>query len=297
MVGHRVDHADRRRAEIERALARLLDRAAVHDRVGERDADLDRVGARVDDRAHDVAPLAAEPAGDVRDEQLARRASRAARAGAPRGSLRARPSISATCAASLSPRPDSVTSTVEPAGIERPASRASQPIACAGSSAGTMPSVADSSWKPASASSSVAAWYSARPVRREHRVLGTDTRIVEAGADRRRLEHLAVLVLQEQRAHAVHDARHAAADRRAVMTRLEPEPAGLDADERARRCRRTRRTCPIAFEPPPTHATTTSGSAPSSSSRHCRRASSPTTRWNSRTIHGNGCGPIAEPRQ
>ena len=87
MLGERVDHADRRRAEVERALARLLDRAAVHDRVGERDADLDRVGARVDDGAHDVAPLAAEPAGDVRDEQLAAR-RRAARAGALRDSRR-----------------------------------------------------------------------------------------------------------------------------------------------------------------------------------------------------------------
>ena len=48
---------------------------------------------------------------------------------------------SATCAASLSPRPDSVTSTVEPAGTDRPASRASHAIACAGSSAGTMPSM------------------------------------------------------------------------------------------------------------------------------------------------------------
>ena len=168
-------------------------------------------------------------------EQLARR-RRAARAGAPRGVTVEciSPSISATCAASLSPRPDSVTSTVEPFGTALPASRASQPIACAGSSAGTMPSVADSSWKPASASSSVAAWYSARPVAASIACSGPTPGIVEAGADRRRLEHLAVLVLQEQRAHAVHDAGHAAADRRAVMTRSrDPSPPASTPTSRA----------------------------------------------------------------
>ena len=40
---------------------------------------------------------------------------------------------------------------------------------------------------------------------------------------------------------------------------------------------------PAALEPPPMHATTTSGSVPSTS-RHCWRASSPTTRWNWRTM-------------
>ena len=38
------------------------------------------------------------------------------------------------------------------------------------------------------------------------------------------------------------------------------------------------------------------GSAPVTA-RHCSRASSPITRWNWRTIHGYGCGPITEPRQ
>jgi hypothetical protein len=53
---------------------------------------------------------------------------------------------------------------------------------------------------------------------------------------------------------------------------------------------------PMAFEPPPTHAVTTSGPRPSSR-RTARGASSPMTRWNSRTIHGYGCGPMTEPRQ
>ena len=53
----------------------------------------------------------------------------------------------------------------------------------------------------------------------------------------------------------------------------------------------------MALEPPPTQAVTTSGTPPSSSAAHCSRASLPMTRWNSRTIHGYGCGPITEPRQ
>ena len=77
--------------------------------------------------------------------------------------------------------------------------------------------------------------------------------------------------------------------------------AGLDA---ARRRPRTRPAdagvgtnavkMPIALEPPPTQATTASGSRPVRSST-CARASSPITRWKSRTIIGNGCGPATEP--
>ena len=106
-----------RRADVERPLRRLLDRAAVHHRIRERDADLDRVGAGRGDRAHDVEPAGAEPAGDVGDEQLVARVALAP-AGAARASLERlrRSSRSATCVASLSPRPESVTSTVEPCG-------------------------------------------------------------------------------------------------------------------------------------------------------------------------------------
>ena len=53
---------------------------------------------------------------------------------------------------------------------------------------------------------------------------------------------------------------------------------------------------PIAFEPPPTQAVTASGSRPACA-RICARASSPMTRWKSRTIVGNGCGPAAVPKQ
>src|SRR5262249_5708775 len=138
--------------------------APVHHRIGERDADLDGVGTGVDDGAHDVEPSRAQAAGDVGGEQ------RAARITFPtqvRLELHASCSPvrrSATCAASLSPRPDKVTSTVAPDGTDRPASLASHAIACAGSRAGTIPSVTDSSSKAATASSSVAYGYSARPI-------------------------------------------------------------------------------------------------------------------------------------
>ena len=57
-----------------------------------------------------------------------------------------------------------------------PASRASQPIACAGSSAGTMPSVAASSWKPVERLVVGRGVVLGAALRREHRVLGTDAR-------------------------------------------------------------------------------------------------------------------------
>ena len=53
---------------------------------------------------------------------------------------------------------------------------------------------------------------------------------------------------------------------------------------------------PIAFEPPPTHATTASGSRPSTASI-CSRASRPITACSSRTISGYGVGPDARPDQ
>jgi hypothetical protein len=51
---------------------------------------------------------------------------------------------------------------------------------------------------------------------------------------------------------------------------------------------------PIELLPPPTQATTRSGSRPAASSS-CTRASWPITDWNSRTINGYGCGPSTDP--
>jgi len=51
---------------------------------------------------------------------------------------------------------------------------------------------------------------------------------------------------------------------------------------------------PIAFEPPPTQATTVCGSLPQRSSVWAR-ASRPMTDWKSRTMRGNGSGPTTDP--
>src|SRR5262249_36532278 len=138
------------------ALARFLDRLAVHDRIRERDADLDRVGAACHAGPHDFDPVLAETAGDVGHQQLATAVAALAEMLLHIHDSTAPPSRSMSCCASLPPRPESVSSTVAPLGMERPHSRMSHPMACAGSSAGTMPSVCASNWKPATASSSVA---------------------------------------------------------------------------------------------------------------------------------------------
>ena len=81
----------------------------------------------------------------------------------------------------------------------------------------------------------------------ERGVLGADARVVEAGRDRVRVGDLAVVVGEHRRAGAVEDGGAARAEARGA--------GGLDADEpHARRRRGSRRTSPIAFEPPPTHA-------------------------------------------
>ena len=51
---------------------------------------------------------------------------------------------------------------------------------------------------------------------------------------------------------------------------------------------------PIAFEPPPTHATTASGNRPTRPSI-CSRASRPMTDCSSATSSGYGAGPTHEP--
>src|SRR4051812_18483577 len=66
--------------------------------------------------------------------------------------------------------------------------------------------------------------------RRELGVLGADPGVVEPRADGVRLEDLAVFALQVQRPGTVQPPGHAATPRRAVLARLEPVPAGFDAD-------------------------------------------------------------------
>src|SRR5207253_1339019 len=83
-----------------RLLRRRLDDRAVHHRIGERDADLDGVRARRGDRLHHLRPFLREPSGDVGNEQLAPVVTSRAQS-----RFEAHARRSATCAASLSPRP------------------------------------------------------------------------------------------------------------------------------------------------------------------------------------------------
>ena len=90
-------------------------------------------------------------------------------------------------------------------------------------------------------------------------------------------------------------ARAAAGDRRGVPAGVDAVAAGLEADQPHAVVGTKAVKMPIALEPPPTQARTASGSRPSRSST-CSRASSPITRWKSRTIAGNGCGPATVPK-
>ena len=111
-----AEDAQRGGAPVEGALRRLLDGGPVHHRVGERDADLDGVGAGGGHGPQRRRPSPSQPAGHVGHEQLAAGvAPRRRRRCLERRSLADRAG-SITCSASLSPRPDSVTSTVDPAG-------------------------------------------------------------------------------------------------------------------------------------------------------------------------------------
>ena len=64
-----------------------------------------------------------------------------------------------------------------------------------------------------------------------------------------------------------------------------PCPPGSTPTMRTRRSLMKGQKSPMALDPPPTQATSTSGSLPTSF-RICARASSPMTRWKSRTIMG-----------
>ena len=278
----------RRRPGLERPLRRLLDDRAVHHRIAERDADLD---AR-------------------RRRRPPRRAPRAASPGRPPvmyGTSSLRPAARCARSARLRVR------------------RCGDVIAAGSPSSGRRPCRRGRTGS--SAPSGPAATRASRTIHAKRvRALERRDDALGAGQQLERVDHLGV---GDRRVLGAPDRRRgtSARDRR-PGSRARPRSTGPPAPGRTRpasgscacrarrRARRGRRPLrrparrrpagcgvstkplkmPIAFEPPPTHATTTSGSAPSSS-RHCARASSPITRWNSRTIHGYGCGPITEPRQ
>ena len=104
-----------------------------------------------------------------------------------------------------------------------------------------------------------------------------------------RVEDLAVVVGEQRRARAV---QHACASARRATPRRPPRRRSG-----ARRRPATKSVnMPIAFEPPPTHAITASGSRPSAA-RICSRASRPITRCSSRTSSGIRRGPDARADQ
>ena len=132
---------------------------------------------------------------------------------------------------SLSPRPERLTMTIGSGG-QRRRDRWSAAIACALSSArndalGRAPAAGSAS----SASSSVTATYSARPVSLQEAVLRADARIVEAGGDRVRLGRLPVVVLQQVRQRAVQHADAPAGSVAAWRPLSMPVARRLDAEE------------------------------------------------------------------
>ena len=71
---------------------------------------------------------------------------------------------------------------------------------------------------------------------------------------------------------------------------------GLDADQLGRRAHEAGRKCRPRCCRPPRRRRRNRGPCRASSGIAGSRLF-PMTAWNSRTIHGNGCGPITEPRQ
>ena len=127
--------------------------------------DLERVDARGDEGLGGVEPAGRAAGHDVGDEAACGPSSRCAPSVAPSAQAhRSAASRAATWAMSLSPRPDSPTSTVAPA-RDRATSLAEDPgDAWADSSAAMIPSVRASRCSASSTSSSLAEGYSARPV-------------------------------------------------------------------------------------------------------------------------------------
>ena len=101
------------------------------------------------------------------------------------------------------------------------------------------------------------------------------------------LFYLAELVLHQQRPHSVQHAGRTAADRRTA--------GGLDADQPRRGVGESRE------DPGGVRATADARDHhvgdPDAELDSCVAASRPMMLWNSRTIHGKGCGPITEPMQ
>ena len=95
-------------------------------------------------------------------------------------------------------------------------------------------------------------------------MLGTDAGIVESHRDRVRLERVACVVLQEVAVEAVHHPGLAERDRGAVLAGVQAQARRLGTHERrppsSGTCAMKGANVPMALLPPPTQATTASGS-------------------------------------
>ena len=223
-----LEHGRHRGARRERLRARRVDHRAVRQRVGERHAELDEVGAavgvgladrprrlEVGEAAHQVRHQRGAPVGrrERRGDALDARAHRS--------------SAESASARSLSPRPErQIRSSSDGPARERPGDRvgglerrddALQPRH--GLERVERLRVGDRLVGGAAGVAQV-------------RVLRAGAGVVEAGRDRVRLEDLAVLVLHDRRVGAVQDAAAAPErERRAVAAGLDPVAGGLDADQ------------------------------------------------------------------
>ena len=264
----------------ERALRRGLDHRPVGDRVGEGDADLDHVGAALDD-ARRAAPRWS-PGRDRRASGRRRTRPRRARQplehGARSGSC---DSSACACATSLSPRPDRPTR-----------------IALSGSRLGELQRMRERVGGFERADDALALGQRLEGGERlgvgradifgaaavlQMRMLGPDRGIIEPGRDRPGVGDLPVRRPAGRRSRRRGGCRACrAAGSRHARSPSSPLPAASTPISRTSSSRKSANR-PIAFEPPPTQATTASGRRPSCS-RICARASRPITRWNSRTI-------------
>ena len=125
-------------------------------------------------------------------------------------------------------------------------------------------------------------------------MLGADAGIVQSGRDRVRVEDLARSSCRT--ASASRAAPRAPADGSGAAWRpgVDALARRLDADELDALVVDEGREDPDRVRAPADAGDDGSGSRPSCS-RICARASSPMTRWKSRTIVGIGCGPTTEP--
>ena len=110
-----------------------------------------------------------------------------------------------------------------------------------------------------------------------HACSGPDRGVVEAGGNGMRQLDIAVHILQHIRARALQHAREPCRKPRGMTACGQRFPACFDADQSHRlRLGMNASKMPSALLPPPTHATTASGSRPVSV-WNCSRASRPIT--------------------